>query len=154
MTALYTIYISFHYFIRPQFSSVSERPYLPMLLRERVFTKIQQAYFIACLLHVASQPHLFRSLSDVDGAAAVGGARRGVRCGGGRPSPATQTRGVCSASMVAFVCVMENVNVVAQQSMASVPTCSYSKTRSKSSIFSCLLLVVHVVIRRVCLRYL
>ena len=70
-------------------------------------------------------------------AAAVGGARRGVRCGGGRPSPATQTRGVCSESMGEFVCVMENVDVVAQQSTASVPTCSDSKTCSKNSTFSC-----------------
>ena len=45
--------------------------------------------------------------------------------------PATQTRGVCSESMVEFVCVMENVDVVAQQSMASVPTCSDSKTRKE-----------------------
>jgi len=69
-------------------------------------------------------------------AAAVGGARRGVRCGGGRPSPATQTRGVCSESMVEFVCVMENVDVVAQQSTASVPTCSDSKTRSQRSFLT------------------
>ena len=69
-------------------------------------------------------------------AAAVGGARQGVRCGGGRPSPATQTRGVCSESMVEFVCVMENVDVVAQQSTASVPTCSDSKTRSQRSFLT------------------
>ena len=71
---------------------------------------------------MALRRHLFRSLSGV-AAEAPGGARPGVRCGGGRPSPATQARGVCSEFMVPFVCVMENVDVVVQQSMASVPTC-------------------------------
>jgi len=106
-----------------------------MLLKQRVFTLLQRVYFIACQLHVASRPHLFCSLLGV-AAEASDGARRGVRCGGGRPSPATQTRGVCSESMVEFVCVMENVDVVAQQSTASVPTCSDSKTRSQRSFLT------------------
>ena len=45
--------------------------------------------------------------------------------------PLPPRRGVCSESMVEFVCVTENVDVVAQQSMASVPTCSDSKTRKE-----------------------
>ena len=131
MTALYNIYIYIYRFII-SFGrnflvclSTTLSPYA--FKRARVY-QVTASIFIACLLHVASRPHLFRSLSDVDGAAAVGGARRGVRCGGGRLSPCHPDTWRMQR-VYGCVCLRHKKCEcsLAQQSMASVPTCSYSK---------------------------
>jgi len=101
---------------------------------------------------VALRPRLFCSLLGVVGR----DTRRGVaerapcrRTSFPRPSRSIrcgEPRHVayCSESTVQFVCVMEYVAVVVQQSRASVLTCSDSKTRSQHGFLLCFFVSGHV----------